>query len=99
MTEKRSEYRKRTRKRKLMGQVKDAFAKDKSSQDELDVKPEFVRNSTQEEDGAVNREDYLRQNQEQSQAEKRLKLKRKLNQAILLVFVLIVLVLLALFYL
>jgi len=108
MTEKRSDYRKKLKRKKgknILNTIRSAFDDD----EEVDVNPDFTRdeneviqsNETLSSRREGERHSKIAQKQSQSgaSADKALKLKGKLNRAIVIVTLLIVLVLLALFHL
>lgn len=114
MTEKRSDYRKKLKRKKsknILNTIKSAFD---DNDDGVDVIPDFTRNDdeviqpnessnksakTQEQTPRREKNKSQSQSQPSTSQDKALRLKGKLNRAILIVSILIILVLLALFHL
>lgn len=106
MAEKRSDYRRqqsRKKGKKLLYHIRSAFADQDSTEEKVDVNPEFQRTQTERRSFTDDCQEFANNSEPidtgLSREDKSLRLKKRLNRAILIVFVLIILVLLALFHL
>ncbi|CCI80914.1 hypothetical protein [Lactobacillus hominis] len=97
MTEKRAQYRKKQKRDSLSKLLKRAKDDRKTNSDSVDVNPEFVNNSDQQDQKTSYRKAFSNEQKQDLRDEKIARLKRRLNWAIAVVIVLIIIVLIALF--